>query len=49
VLGGTGDATRLSATGIFAFTPGGVSSLSGGVKARLAGARGLPRACAALK
>jgi hypothetical protein len=49
VLGGSGDATRLSATGTFSFRPGGDSTVTGSVKARLATARGLPRACAALK
>jgi hypothetical protein len=49
VVGGTGDAARLAATGTFAFTPGGTPTLSGSVKARLAGQRGLPRACTALK
>jgi hypothetical protein len=51
VLGGTGAATRLAATGTFGFTPGPVtpSTLTGKVKAWLTGARGLPRACAGLR
>jgi hypothetical protein len=48
VLGGTGDASRLSATGTFSFRPG-ASTVTGSVKARFASARGLPRGCAALK
>jgi hypothetical protein len=51
VLGGTGAVTRLSATGTFGFTPGQrtPSTLTGRVKARLSGPRGLPRACVALR
>lgn len=47
VLGGTGDASRLSATGTLTFTPGPhiPAVLAGTVKARLIKARGLPRAC----
>jgi hypothetical protein len=51
VLGGTGDARRLSATGTFTFTPGPrtASVLTGRVKAQLIRARGLSRPCAVLR
>jgi PKD domain len=51
ILGGKGAARRLASTGTFTFTPGtrSGSALSGRVKARLARARSLPRACSALR
>jgi hypothetical protein len=51
VLGGTGAARALAATGTFAFRPGRhtPSTLAGRVRAQLAGARSLPPACTALR